>query len=64
MYNIKGMSCKYLFSKKLQLWCPLVPHLFIFGALMDRVLNWQRKYEQNFLKYLLQWKIEAFLSSF
>jgi hypothetical protein len=28
--------------------CSLVPHLFIFRALMDRVLNWQKNHEQYF----------------
>jgi uncharacterized integral membrane protein len=52
MYNIKDILCRYLISKVgknhsilLQLGCSLVPHLFIFGALMDRVLNWQRNNE-------------------
>jgi hypothetical protein len=51
-------------SVLLQLGCPLVPYLFIFGALMDKVLNWQRIHEHEFLKYLPKLKNEAFLSSF
>jgi hypothetical protein len=38
IYNIKSILCKYLISKE-------EIYLFIFGALMDRVLNWQTNHE-------------------
>jgi hypothetical protein len=34
-------------SVLLQLGCLLLPHLFIFGALMDKLLNWQRNHEHR-----------------